>query len=623
LFVAIVSGWLVGVLYGHVPALAAALEEPQIPGAAVGGAIAVPLALGLLIWLVGVFLETPWPNSRCSRWLTRQARKLAILGLIMAAVGLAVPLLVNWSDLLTSWLIRASPTGSNAAKTTAATATTVTVTGYIATVVAIFTAVGRAAGSAYAWLNKNRALISKVPALALQRLLVVVGATLLVVAHVYVFARVIKYVAGDQHDGLTHDVPLSQRYLVLDILLVLLLLATIFIDQTRWSLHPFYRKRLATAFAVRRLTDEKSVWAEAYTEDEWTYLETHCTYVNADCTDDPAAGFPQVILMATANVFGKNLTAPGCHALPYSLFGDWVGNPLLGWIRTETLRTGRLNPGRSTSRVLGADLTTQAAMAISGAAFASAMGAARSPYSLLFTLTNARLGAWLPNPSFLAHHRASAGSTGSARWHHPLLPRWRAMPYLLRELFGIYRHDRPLLLATDGGHYDNLGLVEMLRHAPRTIYCLDASGGSNLGGSALGPAIALARQELGVSITLPECPRGVASLEWAEKELNRVGVLVCNIDYTGCPMSDPPRPDRGVLYFARATVTPDAPWQLQAYRRAHPTFPNDSTSDQWFDQQQFDAYYTLGRYAATAVIDTQKRYEGKVTQKAGLSQVSP
>jgi hypothetical protein len=65
-----------------------------------------------------------------------------------------------------------------------------------------------------------------------------------------------------------------------------------------------------------------------------------------------------------------------------------------------------------------------------------------------------------------------------------------------------------------------------------------------------------------------------------------------------------------MLYFARASVTPDAAWAVQAYRRTHPTFPNDSTSDQWFNQQQFDAYHTLGRQAASAVILAQNRYEG-------------
>jgi hypothetical protein len=638
LFAAVVCGWLMGVLYGHVPDLAGGLNKPQPIAPGVGWAAAGPAVLGLAISLVGVAVETHWPKSRLSRGLTWLAQVFVTVGLIMAVVGVAIPLLVNGANWLTDFLVSKGPVGPSgsldAAKTTAATATaTIVTTGYVATIVAIFTAVGRAAGSAYTWLNKNRNLISRVPALVVQWLLVVGGATLLVAAHLYVFARVINYVADSGHAHFTHDLLFSRRYLYLGIPLGLFFLATVLIDQTRWSLHPFYRERLATAFAVRRLRNNGTVEAERYPRNEWTYLDTHCTYVDPGCEEDPAHRFPQVILMATANVSGQDLTPPGNHALPYSLSGDWVGSPLLGWIKTSTLRNGSQNGKGKTSSVLGADLTTQAAMAISGAAFASAMGAARSPYSLLFTLTNARLGTWLPNPRFLAHHLQAAGTKGSTRWANPRLPRWRSMPYLLRELFGVYRPDGRLVLATDGGHYDNLGLVEMLRHGPSTIYCFDASGGNSLGGSALGPAIALARQELGVTITFPECPMGVSSVDWAEKELDRVGVLVGKIDYTDCPAPPPranedvndteKRPDLGVLYFARATVTPDAAWAVQAYRRTHPTFPNDSTSDQWFNQQQFDAYHTLGRQAATAVIQAQTRYESSPGSKAAAPSPIP
>ncbi|HKE66922.1 MAG TPA: patatin-like phospholipase family protein [Micromonosporaceae bacterium] len=623
LFAAMVCGWLVGVLFGHVTALADALASPRLPAPGVGWAIAAPALAGLLFWLLAVAIETLWPNAgrralvRVTLVLSWVGRALFILGLIMAVVCLVIPLLVSGANKLPHGLATASNTTPHGlvtapntkldAKTTAATATTIVTTGYVATIVAIFTAIGRAAGSAYSWLNKNRAVFAKVPAFILQGLLVVGAATLLVVAHMYVFTRVIDYVAAPKHARFTLDLVLGRHYLPVAIGLVMLLLITVFIDQTRWSLHPFYRRRLAAAFAVRRLGDE----TEVYPEDEWTYLDTHCDYTKGQ-------DFPQVILMASANVSGQDLTPPGRHALPFSLSGDWVGSPLLGWIKTSTLLRGptettrRGKPRRRrpiTSGVLGADLTTEAAMAVSGAAFASAMGAAHSPYSLLFTLTNARLGAWLPNPRFLAHHRESSDLRESRRWAHPLLPHWRAMPYLLRELFGIYRPDGPLVLATDGGHYDNLGLVEMLRHAPSTVYCFDASGGANLGGSALGPAVTLARQELGVRITFLGSPHGVSRLEWAEKELDRAGVLVCQIDYSECPPVDGQTRDPGVLYFARATVTPDAPWQVQSYRQSHPTFPNDSTSDQWFDQEQFDAYHTLGQYAAAAVIDAQKRYE--------------
>src|SRR5262249_51359536 len=143
--------------------------------------------------------------------------------------------------------------------------------------------------------------------------------------------------------------------------------------------------------------------------------------------------FPQVVFQCAANVSGKTLAPPGRRALPYTLSCDAVGSPRLGWIRTEVLENALSYP-------LKMDLTAQAAIAVSGAAFASAMGAAAAPFTLLFSLTNARLGTWLPNPRYL---RLADGERRLARPR--ALPRRRRINYLLREIFGMYPDSSRLL----------------------------------------------------------------------------------------------------------------------------------------------------------------------------------
>jgi hypothetical protein len=59
-------------------------------------------------------------------------------------------------------------------------------------------------------------------------------------------------------------------------------------------------------------------------------------------------------------------------------------------------------------------------------------------------------------------------------------------------------------LITDGAHYDNLGLVELVRHRCRTIFCIDASGDTPPFPQTLNQAIALAWEELGVKISLED-----------------------------------------------------------------------------------------------------------------------
>ena len=61
-----------------------------------------------------------------------------------------------------------------------------------------------------------------------------------------------------------------------------------------------------------------------------------------------------------------------------------------------------------------------------------------------------------------------------------------------------------MLLCTDGGHYDNLGLVELLRRRCKLIYCIDASGAALPLADALAGAITLAREELGVEISFTQ-----------------------------------------------------------------------------------------------------------------------
>lgn len=603
--VVILVARVLGEVYRQAPALARQFTEPApdgglggsplLPPDGVAGAVAVTLLLAIAAWLCTVVAEN-WARSSSGRVFAAvrgTAKGLAILGAGLAAVAIVIPLLVRLSAEVLRWYQEQTAVQSGA-PSAAANAATVATAGYLATVAGIFLTVGRLVRPAVGWAWGKRDMLRTVPVALLQWVLVIAGTAALVLGYLFVFTRVLAdsvragYGWPDGWPGFGqnwHFVLLAGALLFLGWL----------VDQTRWSLHPFYRRRLMTAFAVRRGEDGTS--AAPYDFDkEATPLETYCSTME---------GFPRVTFLAAANVSGSDLTPPGRRALPYTLSGDWIGCPRLGWIRTSQAR-------RLSGYPIRMDLTTQAAMAISGAAFASAMGASAVPFSLLFTLTNARLGTWLPNPRFLRRH-----ATEDAGGPLPGIPRWRRLPYFFREIFGIYPPDSKMLLVTDGGHYENLGLVELLRHAPKVAYCFDASGGRTLTASAFGPAITLARQELGVDITFAAGPAGPSDPDAltpgsANQEpvpagltgrLATSAVLVARITYPDLDGTGA-RPT-GTLYFGRAILTPDTPWQVLAYASDHPVFPNDSTSDQWFDSGQFDAYHALGRHVATRVLDTE------------------
>lgn len=584
----------VGELYAAVPTLQDALADPARLPLGVRWALAAPFLAALTLWVAGLVMEN-WPRSRRRSTLPRSvATVLALAGLVLVSFGLLVPLLVYAS----TWVRDQFPANTSGVQQAATGAATVLTTGYLAALAGIFLTVGKLAGTVVGWAQKSRAAIRVVPAVLLQRLLVTLGVLVLLATHLFVFARVVVGTTSSTHPN---EWPGSAQgwhfWLMACVLLVLALL----IDQTRWSLHPFYKKRLAAAFAVRRAREDGVPTAAPYNYDEVTDLHSHCSW-------QKDAGFPQVIFLTAANVSGQQVTPPGRKVLPYTMSGDWIGSPRLGWIRAQALPKAMPHP-------LRLDLTTQAAMAISGAAFASAMGASATPYSLLFTLTNARLGTWLPNPWFLHQHVTRARPADA--WRYPRLPSWRRLQFLIREVFGAYPWDGQMLLLTDGGHYENLGLVELLRRAPSVVFCFDASGGASVNASALGPAISLAYEELGVKIRFdrlsPDPRDDPASLvpgsadpgagqraDPVAARLARSSVLVATIEYPEC--RPPGAPAEGRLYLGRAGLTPDTPWEVRAYASRHSTFPNDSTGDQWFDQEQFDAYHALGRHVGEAVI---------------------
>jgi hypothetical protein len=325
----------------------------------------------------------------------------------------------------------------------------------------------------------------------------------------------------------------------------------------------------------------------------YSYDETTC--LSSYGSERP--GWPRVTFAASANLTGQSRTTPGRRTVSYALSADYVGGPQVGWIDTEYLH-------QLVTGAIDKDLTVEAAMAISGAALASAMGAQTRDYEIFLTLTNVRLGAWLPNPRFVALKEANLYD-----WTVPGLPRIRGLGYFAREIFGIHSDHSRLLLCTDGGHYENLGLVETLRRRHDLVYCFDASGATEPMADTLAGALMLAREELGVEIELddwedlvpgsgaPFDPSG--SFSKLNSRLSKSAVITGTIHY---PRTGDQAKKDGHLIFAQADLTDDLPYDILEYTQDDPGFPNDGTADQWFDCNRFDAYKALGTYLGDQAV---------------------
>jgi hypothetical protein len=546
------------------------------PPVAVWRTLAAGAAIAVVAWvlvMVGLLADDRrfWVIGGLSRNLFRAT--VAISG-VVAVYAIAVPAVV-WAMARLSWTTGiTSPVP--AASFTAVVTTLLTWFGALASTMWRRTERLRASGDKVGGLSgllgrgKGEEVVERQVATGWgQRL--IVWAVHAVLAFVFVFV-------GAWTTAAAHRWPVWLGPVLLGVLVG----AGFLIDQTWLSLHPFYRSRLASAFAVRRARmPDRGVGALAYAIEEPSTLSTY---------GRPVDGFPQVIFVAAAALSGQSRTPPGRRAAAFAMSWDYVGGPEVGWVRTSTLE-------KTCKPALRRDVTVQAAMAVSGAAFASAMGRHAAAVQRLLALSNVRLGTWLPNPGFLAE----LGRTYTG-WRTPRLPGARRLPYQLREIVGAYPAEGRMLLCTDGGHWENLGLVELLRHRCRTVVCIDASGDAPPFATTLSEAITLAYEELGVRITLTD-PTGVVPggadplepskvLERLNARLSRSAVLRGTIEYPEPFQVDGEATESstGTLVVAKALLTPDVPYELLAYALKETAFPHQSTGDQFFDHEQFDAY---------------------------------
>jgi len=209
------------------------------------------------------------------------------------------------------------------------------------------------------------------------------------------------------------------------------------------------------------------------------------------------------------------------------------------------------------------------AMAISGAAACPNMGYHSSPaLTFLLTVFNVRLGHWSPNPA------------DESQWkkHDPPF----GGTYLLKELFGKTQYDSSFVYLSDGGHFENLGIYELVRRRCATIVAVDAGEDGKNQFDDLGNAIRKCYADFGVVIDIHA------------EDLQNGYCAVGRITYPDAPPA--------TLIYIKPRLTGTEPADLLNYKCTHPGFPHDSTADQWFDESQFESYRKLGHWIGRAVL---------------------
>jgi hypothetical protein len=354
-------------------------------------------------------------------------------------------------------------------------------------------------------------------------------------------------------------------------------------DINSWSLHSIYRSRLSDAFNVERTTETKPDSPSQTNGIDARQRREHVALSRlADLHD-----FPEVRILATSNIRRYGVTPTGMDAASFLLSGDRIGGACVGTARTKAYE-------RAIFRSCGA-FSVMDAVSISGAAVAPEMGKmTRAPLRFLMALANVRLGVWIPKPSCVDEGTDPAGA--DARLKRRFRP--PNLSYLLREAYGSTPERASDVYVTDGGHYDNLGLVELLRERCDWIWCIDASGDHIDTFTTIGQALSIAQAELNVTVDIQ--PRDAMQPDPAGSPFVKQPYCQGTITY---PPLNGSGTTTGHIVIVKAGVPKDAPWSVAYYQAAHDMFPCDSTIDQLYKAERFDAYLALGRFSMQQAFD--------------------
>ena len=399
------------------------------------------------------------------------------------------------------------------------------------------------------------------------------------------------------------------------------------------SLHPLYRDRLSKAFLFKpwpaaqpqrqaqRRANMRVPWPIDPTKpdlvEEWRPKLSAITGLEG----------PYHLINTALNVEASRVANRRGRNADFFIFTPkYIGSKTTGYVRTEEIEE------------VAAGLTLATAMAASGAAVSSNMGAETiKPLTATLALLNVRLGYWLRNPAKLCLAKQEGSRAGVTKIDHRNL---LANYYFIGEVFGKLSEKRKSVYLTDGGHIENLGIYELLRRRCQVIIAVDAEADPQMAFGSFNILERFALIDLGVRIDLPWQPIADESLV-TSRAIDNAGALSNQGDAAAsdkpsqvaknhgphCAIGEISYPGgrKGVLVYIKASLTGDENDYVFDYKKRYSDFPHETTIDQMFTEEQFEAYRALGFHAAFGLFDRGDSFaypkdisNGDLRQEVGL-----
>ncbi len=240
-------------------------------------------------------------------------------------------------------------------------------------------------------------------------------------------------------------------------------------------------------------------------------------------------------------------------------------------------------------------------LGISGAAFSTALGRKTTlGLSLLMGLANIRLGYWW--------HSKSDDKNASKK-----IMRNNAYIYLYYELLARFHGpQRDYLYLTDGGHYENTGIYELLRTERNVRFILASDNGADpdYHFEDLANLIRLAKADLHIKIEVHEdfadSPKlkkifgGVhqfcRAADVDEKTHQPLALLLKATHLKGSAKET-------WILLLKPRYWNGLPADIWNYSKSSADFPQETTTDQFFDEAQWESYRALGYLQSKQVLD--------------------
>lgn len=262
-----------------------------------------------------------------------------------------------------------------------------------------------------------------------------------------------------------------------------------------------------------------------------------------------------------------NLQDRRCDFFLFSKY--WMGAPSVGYSKTSDWQAN------------GKPVDLATAMATSGAALSAHMGLGAMPtLTALLAILNLRLGFWIKNPRI---------------WSPFSEPGFLC---LIREMFGVgMSENKAWLNLSDGGHIENMAVYELLRRRCKFIICVDGEADPEFSFGGLMTLVRHAQIDFGVRIepALDDIRPNPAS------GFSRTHAQLCVIDYPAIGVTPA---GTGFLLYLKLSVTGNEPALIKRYRLNNSYFPHQTTLDQFFDEEQFEAYRQLGVHVAEGLFSS-------------------